>query len=191
MLYSKFLCYVSGSSSRIAQCSTSPALLPWRRPVEANHLVSLGCSLCGGLFIAYSSWSLERETHETMKRRQVHHTSTSNDFHAALLVDAYPRPSIDVCTIGNSPTLHTNLAQPSLSVQLWVSKLSKSGQHFLNLLVKEKQLWQVNVLSPRMPLYGTLSLFRTSFAGCYAFPCISLGCDVSTCKPYSLMFRWR
>ena len=35
-----------------------------------------------------------------------------------------------------------------------------------------------------MPLYGTLSLFRTSFAGCYAFPRISLGCDVSTCKPY-------
>ena len=37
-----------------------------------------------------------------------------------------------------------------------------------------------------MPLYGTLSLFRTSFAGCYAFPCVSLGCDVSTCKPYAL-----
>ena len=73
---------------------------------------------------------------------------------------------------------------PHLSVQLWVGKLSKSCQHFLNLLVKEKQLWQLNVLSPRMPLYGTLSLFRTSFAGCYAFPCVSLGCDVSTCKPY-------
>ena len=125
------------------------------------------------------------KTHETMKRRQVHHTSTSNDFHAALLVDEYPRPSIDVCTIGNSPTLHTNLAEAPLSVQLWVSKLSNSCQHFLNLLVKEKQLWQVNVLSPRMPLYGTLSLFRTSFAGCYAFPCVSLGCDVSTCKPYA------
>ena len=35
-----------------------------------------------------------------------------------------------------------------------------------------------------MPLYGTLSLFRTSFPGCYVFPCVSLGCDVSTCKPY-------
>ena len=121
-----------------------------------------------------------------MKRRQAHHTSTSNDFHAALFVDEYPRPSIDVCTIGNSPTLHTNLSEPPLSVQLWVSKLSKSCQHFLNLLVKKKQLWEVNVLSPRMPLYGTLSLFRTSFAGCYAFPCVSLGCDVSTCKPYAL-----
>ena len=32
------------------------------------------------------------KTHETMKRRQVHHTSTSNDFHAALFVDEYPRP---------------------------------------------------------------------------------------------------
>ena len=30
------------------------------------------------------------KTHETMKRRQVHHTSTSNDFHAALFVDEYP-----------------------------------------------------------------------------------------------------
>ena len=58
------------------------------------------------------------KTHETMKRGQVHHASASNDFHAALFVDEYPRPSIDVCTIGNSPTLHTNLAQPPLSVQL-------------------------------------------------------------------------
>ena len=125
------------------------------------------------------------KTHETMKRRQVHHTSTSNDA-AALFVDEYPRPSIDVCTIGNSLTLRTNLAEPPLSVQLWVNKLSKICQYFLNLLVKEKQLWQVNVLSPSMPLYGTLSLFRTSSAGCYAFPCVSLGSDVSTCKPYSV-----
>ena len=124
------------------------------------------------------------KTHKTMKRRQVHHTSTSNDFHAALFVDEYLRPSIDVCTFGNSPALHTNLAEPPLSVQLWVSKPSKSCQHFLNLLVEEKQLWQVNALPPLMPLYGTLSLFRTSFAGCYAFPCVSFGCDVSTCKPY-------
>ena len=136
--YSKFLCYVSGSSSRIAQCSTSPALLPWRKPVEANHLVSLGC------FFVVDSLSLilvghsKGKTHETMKRKQVHHTSTSNDFHAALFVDEYQRPSIDVCTIGNSPTLHTNLSNPHLSVQLWVSKLSKRCQHFLNLLVKEK-----------------------------------------------------
>ena len=36
------------------------------------------------------------KTHETMKRRQVHHTLTSNDFHAALFVDKYLRPSIDV-----------------------------------------------------------------------------------------------
>ena len=125
------------------------------------------------------------KTHKTMKRRQVNHTWTSNDFHAALFVDECPRPSIDVCTIGNSPILYTNLAQPPLSVQLWFSKLSKSCKNFLNLFVKEKELWQVIVLSPGMPLYGTLSLFRTSFPGCYAFPCISLGCDVSTCKPYA------
>ena len=192
VLYSKFLFYVSGSPSHIAQCSTGPALLPWRRPVEANHLVSLGCSLCGDSLSLILVGHSKGKTHETMKRRQVHHTSTSNDFHAALFVDEYPRPSIDVCTIGNSPTLHTNLVEPPLSVQLWVSKLSKSCQHFLNLLVKEKQLWQVNVLSPRMLLCGTLSLFRTRFAGCYAFPCVSLGCDVSTCKPYaSKMKTWR
>ena len=35
-----------------------------------------------------------------------------------------------------------------------------------------------------LPAYLTISLFRTSFAGCYAFPCISLGCDVSICQPY-------
>ena len=58
------------------------------------------------------------ETDETMKRREVHHTSTSNDFHAALFVDEYPHPLIDVCTIGNSPILHTNLDEPPLSVQL-------------------------------------------------------------------------
>ena len=56
------------------------------------------------------------ETDETMKRkmkrRKVHHTSTSNDFHAALFVDKFPRPSIEVWTIENSPILHTNLAQP-------------------------------------------------------------------------------
>ena len=52
------------------------------------------------LFVGHS----KGKTHETMKRRQAHHTSTSNDFRAALFVDEYPRPSIDVCTIGNSPT---------------------------------------------------------------------------------------
>ena len=29
------------------------------------------------------------ETHETMKQREVHHASTSNDFHEALFVDEY------------------------------------------------------------------------------------------------------
>ena len=135
--YSKFLCYVSGSSSRIAQCSTSPALLPWRRPVEAISFPLAVLFVVDSLSLILVGHS-KGKTHETMKRKQVHHTSTSNDFHAALFVDEYPRPSIDVCTIGNSPTLHTNLSNPHLSVQLWVSKLSKSCQHFLNLLVKEK-----------------------------------------------------
>ena len=47
----------------------------------------------------------------------------------------------------------------------------------------------MNVLSPSMPLYGMLSLFRTSFPFCYAFPCVSLGCDVSTCKPYTAVLK--
>ena len=189
-ILTKFQCNVSGSSRRIASVvpvqhccleedpSRPTILFPWAAlfVVDSLSLILVGHS--------------KGKTHETMKRKQVHHTSTSNDFHAALFVDEYPRPSIDVCTIGNSPTLHTNLSNPHLSFQLWVSKLSKSCQHFLNLLVKEKkQLWQVNVLSPRMPLCGTLSLFRTSFAGCYAFPCVLLGCGVSTCKPYKTSFQ--
>ena len=40
--------------------------------IEAKHLVSLGCSLCGGLFITRFSGPLGREKHETMKRRQTH-----------------------------------------------------------------------------------------------------------------------
>ena len=128
------------------------------------------------LSIAHSSWSLERENARNYE------TKTSSSYFD---VEWFPcslvrgRRSVPIdwrLHDRKQPTLHTNVAEPPLSVQLWVSKLSKSCQHFLNLLVKEKQLWQVNVLSPRMPLYGTLSLFRTSFAGCYGFPCISLGC---------------
>ena len=185
VLYSNFLCYVSGSSSRISQCITSPALQPWRRPVEANHLVSLACSLCGGLFIAHSSWSIER------RNARNYETKTSSSYFDVewfpySLVRGRISAHVDRCLHDRKQphTPHKSCRTP-LSVQLWVNKLSKSRQHFLNLLVKEKQLWQVNVLSPSMPLYGTLSLFRTSSAGCYAFPCVSLGSDVSTCKPYA------
>ena len=185
MLYSKFLCYASGSSSRIAQCSTSLAFLPWRRPVEANHLVSLGCCLCGGLLIAHSSWSLERENARNYETK----TSSSYfdvEWFPCCLVCGRISAHVDrrLHDRKQPHTPHQSCPTPIIC-SVWVSQLSKSCQHFLNLLVKEKQLWQVNVLSPRMPLYGTLSLFRTSFAGCYAFPCISLGCDVSTCKPYA------
>ena len=191
VLHSKFLCYVSGSSSRIAQCSTSQALLPWRRPVEANHLVSLDCSLCGGLFMAHSSSVVTRKGKRTklwnedkfiiLRRRMISMSSWTNI-----------RACRSTCARSETAPHSTQIfPNPHLSVQLWVGKLSKSCQHFLNLLVKEKQLWQVNVLSPCMPLYGTLSLFRTSFAGCYAFPCVSLGCDVSTCKPYRGIPRQR
>ena len=41
--------------------------------------------------------------------------------------------------------------------------------------------------SPSMLLYGTLSLLRTNFAGCYA----GWGLWRSTCKPYSTERAWR
>ena len=130
VLYSKFLCYVSGSSSRIAHCSTSPALLPWRRPLKAKHLVSLGCSLCFGLFIAHSCWSLDRENARNNEMK----TSSSCfdvEWFPCSLVHGQISAPVDRCLHdGNSPILHTNLAQPPLSVQL-VSKLSKSCQNFL------------------------------------------------------------
>ena len=176
VLYSKFLCHV---------CTMIPALLPWRRPVEAKHLVSLGCSLCGGLFIAHSRWSLDRENARNNETK----TSSSHfdvEWFQCSLVRGRISAPIDRRLHDwkqPRPILHTNLAQAPLS-QIHV-KVSKSCQIFLNLLLKEKELWQVIVLSPCMPLYGTLSLFRTSFAGCYAFPCVSLGCDISTCKPYT------
>ena len=79
------------------------------------------------------------KTHETMKRRQVLHTSTSNDFHAALFVDDFlARRSTSARSETAPYSTHANLAQPPLSVQLWVSKLSKSYQNFWNLLLKEK-----------------------------------------------------
>ena len=60
-------CYIL-SSCATSQVRRAESLITYQssiaaltRPVEANHPVSLGCSLCGGLFIAHSSWSLERE----------------------------------------------------------------------------------------------------------------------------------
>ena len=131
-------CYI------LSSCATSHVRAASLSAVPVKHCCleeDLGCSLCGGLFIAHSSWSFDRENARNNEMRtSSSYTSTSNDFHAALFVDEYLRPSIDVCTIGNSPILHTNLAQPPSSVQLRVCKLSKSCQNFLNLLVKEKEL---------------------------------------------------
>ena len=90
VLDSKFLWHVSGSSSRIRSLSI-PALLPWRRPVEAKHVVFLGCFLCGGLLIAHSSWSLDRENSRNKE------TKTSSSYFDVEWFP-YPHPSIDVCT---------------------------------------------------------------------------------------------
>ena len=119
VLYSKFLCYVSGSSSRCAQCSTSPGIAAFEEDPSRPTIPFPWAVLCvvDSLSLILVGHS-KGKTHGTMKPRQVHHTSTSNDFHAALFVDEYPRLSIDVCTIGNNPTLNINLAQPSLSVQV-------------------------------------------------------------------------
>ena len=77
VLYSKFLFYVSCSPSHIAQCSTSPALLPWRRPVEAATISFPWAVLCvvDSLSLILVGHS-KGKTHETIKRRQVHHTSS-------------------------------------------------------------------------------------------------------------------
>ena len=118
-------CYI------LSSCATSRFVEPYRRSVVPVHHCCLeeepsrpSISFLWAVLCVVDFLSLilvghsTGKTDETMKRRQVHHTSTSNDFHAALFVDEYPRQSIDVCTIGNSPILHTNLAQPPLSVQL-------------------------------------------------------------------------
>ena len=56
------------------------------------------------------------KTHETMKRRQVHHTSTSNDFHAASCdIRARRSPSARSETAPHSTQIFPN---PHLSVQL-------------------------------------------------------------------------
>ena len=105
MLYSKFLYHVSGSSRPYRSVSVVPVqhcCLEEDRRGRASRF--LGLFFCDVDFLSLIQVGHSTgKTHETMKRRQVHHTSTSNDFHAALFVDEYPHPSIDVCTIENSP----------------------------------------------------------------------------------------
>ena len=113
-------CYVTARSKCMATLSVAPVLHccveedPSRPSISFLWDVLCVVDFLSLILVGHSTG----KTHETMKRTQVHHTLTSNDFHAALFVDEYPRPSIDVCTIGNRPILHTNLAQPPLSVQL-------------------------------------------------------------------------
>ena len=83
---------------------------------------------CLGLFFAWRSFlslvlvgQSTGEKHEKMKRRQIYHnyTSTSSSFHASLWTIENQRPSIDICTIRNSPELGTNLAQlPSFCLMM-------------------------------------------------------------------------
>ena len=119
MLYSKFLCHVfrrAVSLSIVLQhCCLEED--PSRPRVSFPWAVLCVMEFLSLVLVGHSTG----KRHETMKRRQVHHTSTSNDFHVALFVDEYQRPSIDVCTIGNSPMLQTNLPNP---VQYRGSKLS-------------------------------------------------------------------
>ena len=114
-------CYIlSSCSSSQVRRAISLSVVPVQHCCLEEDLWRPTISFPWAVFCVVDSLSLilvghsKGKTHETMKRRQVYHTSTSNDFHAALFVDEYPRPSIDVCTIGNSPTLHTNLAEPPI-----------------------------------------------------------------------------
>ena len=188
------------SSSRIAQCST-PALLPlrFRRPIEAKRLVSLGCSLYDGLFIARSSGTLDRENarnNETKAsssnfdlewfpwslvrgrisapvdrrlhdRKQLHTRNKSAQPHSLFNIEAvscrtkqwnqdkfiwyfdvewFPWSLVRARRISapvdrrlhdrQQPQTPHKPAQPPFSVG---SKLSKSCQNFLNLLVREER----------------------------------------------------
>ena len=113
VLYSKFLCHVF----RRAAVSLSVVLQhccleedPLRPSVSIPRAVLCVMDFLSLVLVGHSTG----KTHETMKRRQLHQTSTSNDFHEALFVDEYQRPSIDVCTIGNISLLETNLPNPIL-----------------------------------------------------------------------------
>ena len=145
VLYSKFLFYVSGSPSHIAQCSTSPALLPWRRPVEADHLVSLGCSLCGGLFIAHSSWSLERENARNSKTKTSSSYFGSNDFHANL-VDGRISAPVDRRQHDRKRSRHSTQMCPKriiCSIMKISTAVERVARDFLDLLEREReQLWE-------------------------------------------------
>ena len=51
---------------------------------SSNHLVSLGCSFCGGLFVAHSSWSLERENARNYE------TKTSSSYFDGRMISMQP-----------------------------------------------------------------------------------------------------
>ena len=116
VLYSKFLCHVFRRAVSLSVV-LQPCCLeedPSRPSVSFPWAVLCVMDFLLLVLVGHSTGN----THETMKRRQVHQTSTSNDFHEALFVDEYQRPAIDVCTIGNSPRsrciLQTNLPNPIL-----------------------------------------------------------------------------
>ena len=87
VLYSKFLCHVSGSSSRIARVVPVQRCCleenPSRPSISFPWAVLCVVDFLSLILVDHSAG----KTHEKMKRRQVLHTSTSNDFHAALFVD--------------------------------------------------------------------------------------------------------
>ena len=144
--------------STVSSCATSFVepyrtyqsswLLPWRRPVKAKHLVFWGCSLCGALFISHSSWSLDSEN---VRNNETKTSSSYFDvewFPCSLVRGRISVPVDRRLHYRKQPHTPHKSCGPT---PLWVSKLSKSCQIFLNRLVKEKELWQVNVLSPSMP----------------------------------------
>ena len=123
---------------RVALLLYCQALMPWvlTKISRPCHVVALGCFLRGDFFLSLVLVGQSTgEKHETMKRRQIHHAlrhrtaSMQQDPNMFKFVDENQRPSIDICTIRNSPELGTNLAQPtnfcSMMRHLAVEKLSK------------------------------------------------------------------
>ena len=125
------------SSSRIAFVQSSTRVLT--KISRSCHVVALGCSLRGDLFYHLFYWANRQEKNTKQWNEDRFIIYFDIERLPCKFVDENQRPSIDICTIRNSPELGTNLAQPPISVHWWGTKLSRSCQNVLKLLVREER----------------------------------------------------